>query len=107
MKIIPINKTAIMPKAATVKKGINRLAAVVLGTGLALSAGSAKANQLTNDFMQKEADEMCLSATDNIETAEEKDNHIKGGLIFGGALLAYMGLCVLGNKLHDKNNNQR
>ena len=92
MKVNSVN--SLLPK-----KTVNRLATAVLGAGLLLTAESVKANNNKQNN---------LTATNNTELSVAKESAekdtVKGGLIFGGAILTYLGCIALGNKLHDKNN---
>ena len=82
-------------KSAILRKVARRVATLALGTGLLITtAGSAKA-QNTDDVVR-----------DTVETTQNSDKSTTGGLIFGGTILAYMGLVALGNKIHDKNNSK-
>jgi len=97
MKIEAITKNILNLKLHAVKKVPKHIAAIALGTGLLFAGGVAKA--------QNSKDELVLNKSEmtKVENAEASNNEsLKGGLIFGVALLAYMGICALGNRIHDK-----
>ena len=73
----------------------HKLATIMLGTGLLMSTmTSSKAQGLQNDVFRKESTE--------IQNEKTNKDHMKGELILGSSILAYLGCLWIGNKKHNQ-----